>query len=482
MPFISRSPLRFLLYLAGLLVAVLVLAGVALALLWPGERLGEQIASEMEAQLGVPVSIEGDTTLRLWPGPAVHMSDVLLGPEPDADPVGHLAAARLSVRWLPLLRGRLDPGTLLLDTPVLNLERDAAGELNFDWRQTDDADDRGLALDLRIRGGELHWHDRGQDQAVTVRGLEVDAPATQWQSGPDDAHPLARLSLTAGVLAERVEMGALEFDDVSFGVHARAGVIRSEDWKMTLFDSRGTGEAKADFTEAPPHWVLNVAFDDLHLESFPEAWLPPGAASGTAELTASLTSQGQEAQALLSHLRGEVVLSGHDLLVRGVDLDEELKAYERTQRFSLVDAAAVVLVGPAWLAATKGTDFARLAGGANGETEIVQLLSAWEIENGVAHSRDVALATPRNRLAAQATLELPERRIREAEVAVVDGDGCALIRQEVHGSFDEPEIEEPHFLEVLLGAPLDLLERGLDALSISPEDCEVFYDGAVAAP
>ncbi|ABI57129.1 AsmA family protein [Alkalilimnicola ehrlichii MLHE-1] len=469
-------------YLAGVLVAVLVLAGVALALLWPGERLGEQIAGEMEAQLGVPVSIEGDATLRLWPGPAVRVSDVLLGPEPDADPVGHLAAARLSVRWLPLLRGRLEPGTLLLDTPVLNLERDAAGALNVDWRQAEDADGRALALDLRIRGGELHWRDEGQDQTVTVRGLEVDAPATEWRVAADDAQPLTRLALGANVSAERVEVGVLGFDDVAFGLSARDGVIRTEDWEMTLFGSRGTGEAEADFTEAPPHWVLNVAFGDLQLESFPEAWLPAGAASGSAELTASLTSQGEDAQALLRHLHGEVVLSGHDLLIRGVDLDEELAAYERTQRFSLVDAAAVVLVGPGWLAATKGTDFARLAGRANGETEIVQLLSAWQIENGVAHSRDVALATPRNRLAAQAALELPERRIREAEVAVVDGDGCALMRQEVHGSFDAPEIEEPHFLEVLLGAPLDLLKRGLDALSISPEDCEVFYEGDVAAP
>lgn len=480
MPSTARFPLRFLLLVVAALLVVL--AGIALLLPWSGERLEERVSGAIEAQLGVPASIQGDVSLRLLPRPAVQVSDVLLGPEAAAEPAGHLEAARLSLRWLSLLRGRLEPGTLVLDAPVLRLERDAEGVLNLGpWTAQDNG--RGSpALDLRIRDGELHWRDHGTQRTATVRGLEVDAPATRWRAAADDAHPLARLALAAEVSVARVEAGALTLTDVSFGLTARDGVFRTTDWEMSLYEGRGTGEGEADFTEQPPHWELDVAFDDLQLESFPEEWLPPGAASGRAALTATLTSRGEDVQTLLRHLDGEVVLSGRDLVIRGVDLDEELAAYERTQRFTLVDAAAVVFGGPAWLAATRGTEFARLAGRANGETEIVQLLSAWEIDQGVAHARDVALATPRNRLAAQASLDLPERRIREAEVAVVDAEGCAVMRQEVHGTFDAPQIEQPHLVEALLGAPLDLLRRGLDALSLGPEDCEVFYDGAVAAP
>ncbi|MFO7581545.1 AsmA-like C-terminal region-containing protein, partial [Guyparkeria sp.] len=290
-------------------------------------------------------------------------------------------------------------------------------------------------------------------------------------------------SLNLKASADAVRINALRLSNVSLKVRGEDGVFTTDDWQMTFLDSRGTGDAQMDFRASPPNAMLDIGFDSLQLANLPEQWAPAGSVSGSAELTASLESRGRETDALLRHLQGKVKLSGRELRLRGVDLDQELAHYRRTQRFSLVDAGAVVFLGPAWLLASKGSDFVRLLDESNGdETRVVHFVSEWTIDEGTARTRDVALATTRNRVAARASLDLPSRRINQATVAVVDRQGCPVVTQDVHGTFDAPQVEEPNLMEALLGAPLGLLQRGLDAISRNGEDCEVFYAGSVAAP
>ena len=143
---------------------------------------------------------------------------------------------------------------------------------------------------------------------------------------------------------------------------------------------------------------------------------------------------------------------------------------------------AALLAGPIGLAATKGREFARLLDRADGDTTLERLYSRWTIEDGVATATDVALATERNRVAARGALDFPERTFRDMEVAVINHDGCSLIRQRVRGDFDAPRVSDPNIINALLGAPLELLQRGLDLLPLPQEDCEVFYDGEVTPP
>lgn len=251
---------------------------------------------------------------------------------------------------------------------------------------------------------------------------------------------------------------------------------------MTVLGDRGTGKGTVELGATEPRSHLELAFDALDLARLPDTWLPGGHASGQLALQASLTGHGR-GQALWRHLNGQVRLGGEGLVLHGMDLDAELAEYQRTQRFSLVDAAAVAFMGPAGLVATKGSDFARLAGRTDGgETRIRQLVSDWEIKDGIARANDVALATPRNRLAVQATLDLARQTITQATVAAVDQRGCAVMKQNVHGPFSAPQAEATSMAEGLLGAPIDLLRRGLNAISGGKTDCEVFYQGSVSAP
>jgi hypothetical protein len=140
----------------------------------------------------------------------------------------------------------------------------------------------------------------------------------------------------------------------------------------------------------------------------------------------------------------------------------------------------VFFVGPVGLLVTKGYDFARLGGGAPGQSEIRTLVSDWKVEQGVARAQDVALATKENRLALRGGLDLANERFDDLSIALIDAKGCAEVRQQMRGSFEAPAVDKPSVLAALTGPALRLLKKGGDALRGEP--CEVFYAGSVAAP
>ena len=487
-PPVTRRPLPIALLLLCAALATVLLLATAATLFWPADHLRSSLASLASERLGTPVSIDGEAQLRLWPRPTLRVSDVTLGRDSEDERASRLAAGHVSLRWLPLLRGKAVPTSVYLDTPVLHLVKDETGVLNIDPRKEDPSkEDANPAQklhigDLRIRQGELSWHDQARDQRASITALDLSLSALQWRRAEDGAHPLSRLDLSADVRAETVRYNALSLSDIALRLTVDDGALHSDDWQMSFLDSEGTAEADMDFSSSPAHWALALQFDALQAAALPKEWLPAEGASGSAALTLSLTSQGNETEALLQHLDGELRLSGRDLVLRGMDLDQELARFQRTQRFSLVDAGAFLFAGPAGLAATKGSEFVRLLDRVDGDTPVTHLLLDWTVEDGIARARDVAMATERNRVALKADLDLPARSIRDAAVAVINQDGCAVIQQRIHGSFDAPAIEEPDIVDALLGAPLALLQRGLDVLSIEREDCDRFYQGEVSAP
>ncbi len=482
---ITRHPVRSLvIVLAGIVVGLVLLAIVA-ARLWSADELRERVTQLAGDRLGVPVHVDGDVSLRFWPLPTLDASEVRVGPAPDSDddPFGEVEAISLSLRWWPLIGGQLVPAALQLDGPVVHLTPETLETLAVQGPPTDTGRGDPLEpLDLRIRDGEFHWRTSAGDRNMSTKGLDLDLDDLHWRPASEGEHPLARTSVNLTASADAVRFNALQLAEVTLSGSGDKGAFATDDWQMTFLDSRGNGNATLDFRNTQPDATLDIAFDSLQLNKLPEKWAPAGSVSGSADLTASLRSKAAP-DSLLRHLQGEVKLSGRDLRLRGVDLDAELADYRRTQRFSLVDAGAVVFLGPAALLATKGSDFTRMLDGARDkETRVVHLVSDWTIEEGTARTRDVALSTTRNRVAAQASLDLPSRRINRATVAVLDRQGCPVVTQDVHGSFDAPQVEKPNLVEALLGAPIGLLQRGLDAISRDDEDCEVFYSGSVAAP
>ena len=174
-------------------------------------------------------------------------------------------------------------------------------------------------------------------------------------------------------------------------------------------------------------------------------------------------------------------LSGANLKLSGVDLDQQLQKFALSQNLNLLDLGAALFVGPISLVVTKGAELSRLTGQTASSTSIRNVISRWKLEKGVAHAVDVALTTNENRLAVHGDLNFISDQYENVVVALVDANGCVRARQKVGGPFTKPIADQSNIL-LPVGPLLKLLDGVKALFSGGLDKCEVFYSGSLPSP
>jgi AsmA protein len=268
--------------------------------------------------------------------------------------------------------------------------------------------------------------------------------------------------------------------DVKSTVVGKDGVFELNPFLLHVFDGKGSGSLQADFTKAAPLYHVTFALSQFQLEKLTKTMSSDMGIEGRMDFTAKLSMQGKTTHQVKENVAGQITLRGKNLIIKGSDLDLEFSRFESSQNYSLVDAGAVFFAGPFAVFATKGLNVANVFRGSGGSSQIHRLVSDWQVEHGIAKARDVAMATNENRVALRGEVNLVTEHFNEMTVALIDDQGCAKVRQKIHGSFQEPEVEAPNIFKSLSGPMVNLFKKGMDLMSIG--DCEVFYAGSVAPP
>ena len=337
----------------------------------------------------------------------------------------------------------------------------------------------------------------GKDGAYAIRPVTA---ARLVYSGPDGNVTADRLALevnslavgsdgktgffrrisftgTAGIGEVRTEN--LVVTDLSSAMAGKDGVIDLDPVSMRLFGGEGSGSLRTDLSGPVPRYRVRYSLSRFRLEEFFRVLSPTAVAKGPMTLSATLSMRGTTANAMKRTADGEVSLRGNDLAISGVDLDRTFARYEASQSINLVDVGAFFIAGPFAPLVTKGYNFATLFRGPGGTTRIRALVSDWTVAGGVARAKDVAFATNENRIALKGSLDIARERFDDVTVAVVDGKGCAKVRQKIRGSFRKPEVDQVDVFQSVAGSVLKLFRRTRDLLG---GRCEAFYAGSVAAP
>ncbi len=198
----------------GLAVLLLLLALVAVVpSLIDWSRYKDTLTARLESALGRDVSIEGDLRLSLLPRPTLAAEQVRIANIPGATPqsMATLEALKVRLSLLPLLRGQVRVTSLVLDSPVVHLQRLPDGRANWQFEPqaaagapdggagapAPEARESGLAADVRldsvvVRNGTLALHGL----AGPVERIEdIDAEFSLASlSGPFRAEGEARLN------------------------------------------------------------------------------------------------------------------------------------------------------------------------------------------------------------------------------------------------------------------------------------------------
>jgi AsmA-like C-terminal region/AsmA family len=178
----TRWPKRILLFLVFLW-----LAGTAISFLIEHSRLHRKITARLESVFGRPVEV-GRYDFTLWGWPTLAAESITVGEDPRFGQEYFLRADSLTVRlrWLGLLRGRLEFGTLLLDHPSLNLVRNAEGDWNLaEWLPRPFASTPG-ASSITIPVGPA----RPPSSPLRFTRVEVDSGRINFKRG-DEKIPFA---------------------------------------------------------------------------------------------------------------------------------------------------------------------------------------------------------------------------------------------------------------------------------------------------
>jgi len=392
-----------------------------------------------------------------------------------ADMELHSPAKKRSFIKLDVETRNLNPGKIFWSEAGDSIPDFLNGLLNgafrLDIHFPHDESTRLEKVDLR----EADLHFVNITDTFETRSLNMLATEVYWNNDKDN-NLFESLDADIQLGMDSLLTDYFHIGDVDYIIDIQGGEFKVSTKKARILSRGGAAEyVLAPFAEMP-YFKLNYKVEGFQVSEILTAFKTDTVFSGTMDLSMDLSSEGRNKEELLHSLNGELTIYGDDLLLFGIDLDEVIKKFKRSQNFNLVDLGAVVLAGPAGLAVTKGGNYAAMLVTNFGDTShITEIVSDWHFDNGVIMLRDVAFSTDASRVAAKGWLDY-QRDSLEISFAVIDKRGCSIIGQDLYGHTKDPEKSKVKVISTLLAPVTNLLDLALD------KDCEPFYSGRVKHP
>jgi uncharacterized protein involved in outer membrane biogenesis len=472
-------PLRRKLIITGGAVALVALCALALLLFLDVNHYKPQLEAGASRALGMDVRIDGRLSVGFFRGFHATARNV----RADNAHGARVASVKKITLWIPLLpfmHGEFRLRRIELTEPRLTIERDPEGRFDFDKV-------KGVVAllgapagaSVSIKNGTLIYSDTKDGRVFEASGLDLNRASMRLDAanGPELA---SGLSLHAEIECREIRAKRFAVSNLKLTIDGKDGIFELKPVTMRVFGGEATGIVHADASGPVPRYRVHFLLPRFRIEEFLKVLSPTKAAEGAMDFSANLSMQGRSRRELLQSAAGRMSLRGSNLKFVGHDLDRAFSHFESTQSFSLVDIGAVFLAGPMGLVVTRGYNFATLFTGSSGTTAIETLVSDWDVEHGVAHANDVAMATTKNRIALQGGLDFVGDQFEDVTIAVVDGKGCARMKQAIHGSFEKPTISKPHIYTSITGPVVGVFKDAKRLLPLGP--CKPFYTGTVEAP
>jgi uncharacterized protein involved in outer membrane biogenesis len=477
MPKVARI---FLFILVGLILAGCLLVLLAWLFIDSDDFKGHLEKTASQA-LGMKAEVQGSSRVLLWPVPGLRFEDFCIS-KGDSEWL-KASALEVRVRIMPMIRGRLELASLDLVEPNLRLERIEKEIFNF--IPDHEPGDSGQAQPLTIRSFKvsdlnLSFTDQISDKRITVENCDWTGHDLEWSPSQADRPQLNLPDFHSNLTCSQITSSNLEATGVKAKISGQSQQIMISQVTGRLLGGEFAGWMKSDFAGSHPRHSLELELVDFQIERFIKTFREEKGAEGTATFITQFNSSGKSFSEMVASLNGQAEITGTDIILYGLNIDEQLANYESTQQFQLVDAAAFFVAGPLGVAITRGYGFASLFAHTGEQTQIWELVSKWDFSDGVAKAQDVAFSTAKNRIALEGGIDYANSRFQDLKVAVVDPEGCAVVEQAIQGDFHNPKVDTPNFLVALAGPFMDIIEKGVGLFT--DKECDPFYTGRVAPP
>jgi uncharacterized protein involved in outer membrane biogenesis len=471
---------RRILIIAGGLIALIAIAAIVAGFLFDINAYKPKIETAASEATGLHVGINGKMRLAFFPFGLSAQDVHVVGKGGEVLSLDHI---KLGAEFMPLLKGRLTVTDCELVNPTITIVRDAAGTYNFG--SVEKKPPGGLLgttfslNEIKLSKGTLVYLDKKTGEKTELKELNLAIRNFSVADGPGDV--MQKVSFAGSVDCRELQKGDLRIDNIRSPVTAQKGVIVFTPLTMDFFGAKGEGDATVDMAKADTEYQINVKVPKLDCEKLTTSFGLEKMIGGKGDLAVSLAMKEKEGRVHLNGLDGTMSLRASNLITYTADLDKVLAAYEKSQKFNLVDIGAFFIVGPLGSVALKAYRYGDVYYQAQGgQGAITQFASDWKIRNGEAEAVDCALATRHNRVALKGKLNLASERYENVTVALLNEKGCALFTQSISGSFGSPRIGVVSTIGSL-AAPIMHLYRQVKRF-LQGGKCEAFYNGSVEQP
>ena len=288
--------MRTLLKLIAFIVIVVIAGLIALPFIVDPNDYKPQISEQVEKATGRTLNLEGDIGLSVFPWIALELGPLSLSNAKnfEAEHFAKIDGAQIRIKLMPLLKKELEMDTIVLDGLILNLEKNKAGNTNWDdlggktkQKSNDNTQDSnaaepavGLAA-LSIAGVQLTnanilWSDKSSAADYTIKNLNLKTDPiepgqpTNVELGFDmtSAAPqmAANVSLDAQLMAD-MEQQLFTLSDLSFKTKATGNDLPLPEMTLSL-----NGDISADLNKQTADLSqLLIQIQDLAVESDIEA-------------------------------------------------------------------------------------------------------------------------------------------------------------------------------------------------------------------
>lgn len=169
--------LKYIAFVLGGLVAILVAISVYLAATFDANKLKREITQVVKDKKQRTLTIEGNLALSFWPSIGVKLGKTSLSEHKSEQVFAALDSAHVSVELLPLLRKQVVVDTIELGGVKAALLRRKDGTLNIDDLLSKDPDEpetvRFDIAGIRVSNAQLDWRDEKTGQALALSGLNL---------------------------------------------------------------------------------------------------------------------------------------------------------------------------------------------------------------------------------------------------------------------------------------------------------------------
>lgn len=269
-------------------------------------------------------------------------------------------------------------------------------------------------------------------QQLKLNAVDVDYDLTA-------SNIMENLNCEIGLIINNIYTKNLKVDKLNYDIKVEKGTYFIRPINSQFFNRIGEGLYVLKPFGEKPEFDIKYKVKQFDVEELFDTFLEDTLITGKMDLDLAFTCAGSDKMEIEQTLNGRLLISGKDLTLYGLDLDKVIDRFKRSQHFTFADLGAVMLMGPAGILLTKGTDYASIIVLNHGESsKVVELSSDWEVENGMVNLADVAFTTNKNRMAGKGWINLMTDSLN-IEIALLNNKGCSQYSQSIKGYINKPD-------------------------------------------